>query len=112
VVFGFEATGIQTAALQKMAGQKFFLLLPKDFGGALVGCIDVSPYLPVRQFPAFVGGVLANFIEFGALQQELHHLGDALVLDCFVGVNHAYLRIPQKSPRRCVSRLSGVWATR
>jgi hypothetical protein len=97
MVFGLEATGVQATSLEKVPGQQFFLLLLKDFGGPLVGGVDVPAHLPVGQLPALVGGVLADFVELGALQQELHHLGDLLLLQGFVGLGHGS---PQAAGRR------------
>ncbi len=93
MVLGLEAACIQAAPLQKMAGEQLFLLLPKYVGGALVGGVDVPAYLAIRQLPTLVSGVLTDLIELSALQQELHDLGGALVLDGFVGVGHVYLTL-------------------
>jgi hypothetical protein len=71
-----------------MAGQELILLLVKDLRCSLVGGVDVAAYLAVGQFPTLIGGVLANLIELSALQEELHHVRCALVLDGFVGVGH------------------------
>jgi hypothetical protein len=37
-----------------------------------VGGVDKAAHLAVGQVPPFAGGVLANLVEFGALQEKLH----------------------------------------